>query len=451
VAVTSEFLEQLREVLQRRQTADMQEQLSQPSEIPAPPMAPPMPSPQFQQPRYDVPADPREGQLQQQIAQMDRPRKIGGLETLAKIGMGIGGVNPMQLQQQEDAQRQQKRQNLAQQLQSIMAQRQQGQQTQERGWEREDAQNYRQQQMGMEQDRFGLERERLNLAQQAEQRQSELASRPMEVTGGASLMNPQGQVLGTAPMAERPTAPEELVDIPAIPQLGFAGMKSVPKSIAASLVSQLGQTSRQGTDAPSRIDPLSAEGQAAQIAIDKAKEANKTAGAGGQQSPYSKERATRALADIEDVRSMVSGWTTGFGADALAAVGGTDARTLQGKLNTLKANIAFNELAQMREASKTGGALGSVSDKEAKLLESSLGALDQGLKGAALIGELDKIKGSIDRWQREMDKKPVNPAAPASQPALKPGTVQDGYTYLGGDPSKPTSWRKAQPQGQRGR
>ena len=54
----------------------------------------------------------------------------------------------------------------------------------------------------------------------------------------------------------------------------------------------------------------------------------------------------------------------------------TDARSLSGYIKTLKGNLAFDELKQMREESKTGGALGQVSNIELGLLESAVAALD---------------------------------------------------------------------------
>lgn len=51
----------------------------------------------------------------------------------------------------------------------------------------------------------------------------------------------------------------------------------------------------------------------------------------------------------------------------------------------------------MRAASKTGGALGQVSDREGQLLQSSLGALDQGQSPKAFREQLDKIEESLRR------------------------------------------------------
>lgn len=138
--------------------------------------------------------------------------------------------------------------------------------------------------------------------------------------------------------------------------------------------------------------------------------AQRTQGAGAQGgvSPYSAERARRVVQSVDELigkqqpdgtytGGMINEWTTGMGS-LLKNVPRTDARLVAGKIKTLGASIAFNELTEMREASKTGGALGQVSERELGLLESSLGALDQGLEGEDLRRELIKIRDSMTRW-----------------------------------------------------
>jgi hypothetical protein len=115
------------------------------------------------------------------------------------------------------------------------------------------------------------------------------------------------------------------------------------------------------------------------------------------QSEYAAEHNARTSASVDDILTNVNGWTTGYGG-LLANLPQTDARKLRGKLDTLRANIAFNELAAMRAASKTGGALGSVAVRELELLQNSLGNLDQLQDSESLKTELGKIKSSVERW-----------------------------------------------------
>jgi hypothetical protein len=118
---------------------------------------------------------------------------------------------------------------------------------------------------------------------------------------------------------------------------------------------------------------------------------------GNAPSPYAQERNVRNLESLDALMGKVGNWTAGAGS-LLANVPGTDARDFAAELDTLKANIAFGELTAMREASKTGGALGAISDRELALLSSALGALDPGQSPAHLKAQLQKIRDSIARW-----------------------------------------------------
>ena len=130
-------------------------------------------------------------------------------------------------------------------------------------------------------------------------------------------------------------------------------------------------------------------------------------------SPYSQERARRVVADVDSLKSKVNRASVGFGS-LLSVIPETQAREFKAQLDSLKANIAFNELNAMREASKTGGALGQVSVRELELLESALGALDTGQSPSEFTSQLDKIKASIERWQA---------AAASNQTRTPPPTV----------------------------
>ena len=70
---------------------------------------------------------------------------------------------------------------------------------------------------------------------------------------------------------------------------------------------------------------------------------------------------------------------------------GTNAKKLAGLLDTIKANVSFDTLNQMRQASPTGGALGSVTENELKMLQSTLGSLDQSQDEATLKDNLNRV------------------------------------------------------------
>lgn len=87
------------------------------------------------------------------------------------------------------------------------------------------------------------------------------------------------------------------------------------------------------------------------------------------------------------------GWlvgNTGFGA-YLSGIKGTEPYTLARSLDTVKANIGFDKLQAMRAESKTGAALGPVSDYENKLLQGVMGSLEQGLPAPELRRNLMRV------------------------------------------------------------
>ena len=85
------------------------------------------------------------------------------------------------------------------------------------------------------------------------------------------------------------------------------------------------------------------------------------------------------------------------------SIPGGEAADAQAKLNTLKSQVAFGVLQDMRNNSKTGGALGSVSDAEGKRLEANLAALENAQSEKQMKESLQKIieytQGAKERLQ----------------------------------------------------
>lgn len=129
---------------------------------------------------------------------------------------------------------------------------------------------------------------------------------------------------------------------------------------------------------------------------------------GAGTSDYSVERASRTRQSVAELLADAIASPGIFGRTAAAPLPDfmrTDAfRNFKGELDTLKSNIAFNELTAMREASKTGGALGQVSDREGRLLQSALGALEMDQSAKNFQEQLRKIDASIGRWQEAVAK-----------------------------------------------
>jgi hypothetical protein len=76
---------------------------------------------------------------------------------------------------------------------------------------------------------------------------------------------------------------------------------------------------------------------------------------------------------------------------AVPDIYGTDAADAQAQFDTLKSQIGFGVLQDMRQNSKTGGALGNVSDAEGKRLEANLGALSRKQSLEAFNKGLDEV------------------------------------------------------------
>jgi hypothetical protein len=78
---------------------------------------------------------------------------------------------------------------------------------------------------------------------------------------------------------------------------------------------------------------------------------------------------------IDKALNTISPSSAGYGS-LLSFLPESDARKLKNYLDTIKANIGFDKLQQMRDNSPTGGALGQVSEMENRLLQATSGALD---------------------------------------------------------------------------
>lgn len=135
---------------------------------------------------------------------------------------------------------------------------------------------------------------------------------------------------------------------------------------------------------------------------------------------------------IDKALGQLSPKTTGIVGVGASKIPGTDAYTLKTTLNTIVANLGFDKLQAMRDASPTGGALGQVAVKEIEFLQQTIASLDQGLTQEELAKNLAEIKASYGRLQNILseslsEKQPATTkAAPASAtPAPAGGSVLD--------------------------
>ena len=114
-------------------------------------------------------------------------------------------------------------------------------------------------------------------------------------------------------------------------------------------------------------------------------------------SEFRTEGAERIVDAVNDLRARTNNQTTGIGA-TFTFIPGSVQKNFAADLTFLKSNIGFSVLQAMREASKTGGALGQVSERELEFLNSALGALDQKQSPENFKKNLDRIEQSVNRW-----------------------------------------------------
>jgi|694.fasta_scaffold33182_4 hypothetical protein len=111
--------------------------------------------------------------------------------------------------------------------------------------------------------------------------------------------------------------------------------------------------------------------------------------------------------NIDEALKLVSPKTTGSIGEAtrmLPLSGGSDAASLASYVDTIKANIGFEQLNAMRQESPTGGALGNVAVKELDYLQASLGNLNPNLSEEVLKKNLEAVKTHYTNFMKELQK-----------------------------------------------
>jgi hypothetical protein len=126
----------------------------------------------------------------------------------------------------------------------------------------------------------------------------------------------------------------------------------------------------------------------------------------------------RALGKVKDA------WipTTGPVGSVAQYLPGTNAHDVQNLITTIKANAGFEQLQQMRASSPTGAALGPVSDTENKLLQSTIGSLEQSQSERQFKENLMRVR----KIYNEVVNGPgAEEPSPESAPSTSAPTVDD--------------------------
>jgi len=118
----------------------------------------------------------------------------------------------------------------------------------------------------------------------------------------------------------------------------------------------------------------------------------------------------------------------GIAGNALGRMGvNQEAVDFRNELSSIEGNIAFDRLQQMREASKTGGALGAVSERELTLLMNAYGNINQSTSPARLRENLLTIK----RIMTEIENDPVASQFYYGQGGSSPAQTQSNGVSVG--------------------
>ncbi len=136
---------------------------------------------------------------------------------------------------------------------------------------------------------------------------------------------------------------------------------------------------------------------------------------------YSASKAQNILGFIDQAIDQAgSGAVTGLAGATLGGIPGTQAFNLKRTIDTIKANIGFQELQAMRAASPTGGALGQVAVQELDALQSTLGSLNTSQSRNQLIANLEKIKQHYNNWLSTVNTGTTTAMTPTSNILVSP-------------------------------
>jgi hypothetical protein len=127
---------------------------------------------------------------------------------------------------------------------------------------------------------------------------------------------------------------------------------------------------------------------------------------------------------IGTAKKQIGTFTAGAIGSPLSLLPGTPAKDLAANLETIKANLGFDRLQQMRDASPTGGALGQVAIQELVALQSTVASLDIQQSPAQLRKNLAKIEGHYKKWRETVKKAAEKGSETFGEKINQPTTTQ---------------------------
>lgn len=155
-----------------------------------------------------------------------------------------------------------------------------------------------------------------------------------------------------------------------------------------------------------------------------------------------KQSASNVLDAIANAKAGTGALTTGLLGAATRGIAGTPAFDLAKTVETVKANLGFDRLQQMRDNSPTGGALGQVAVQELNALQATVANLDTAQSTDQMLAGLDKVERHYQNYLAALEQSyqdqygsqpstPVQVNSQAEYDALPSGAIyiEDGKQY----------------------
>lgn len=178
--------------------------------------------------------------------------------------------------------------------------------------------------------------------------------------------------------------------MPADPTYPYQGAQAQAQAQQAANKAAASEYDPQRAALDARIQQLEIAAAERELAAQQTEQAD-TAEMQATKGLRSRLRTGNILEAIKNARTLARKGGTGY-ESLMAALPMSDARALESALSPIKANLAFERLQEMRDESKTGGALGSVSERELDLLSSAVSSLDTGVSQEQFLSSLDAIE-----------------------------------------------------------
>lgn len=158
-------------------------------------------------------------------------------------------------------------------------------------------------------------------------------------------------------------------------------------------------------------------------------------------------KADLVTSTIDKALSQAGFMSTGLVGAGMGIIPGSGAYDLRKTVDTVKANIGFQELQEMRQASPTGGALGQVAVKELDMLQATLGNLDPNQSEDQLKQNLTSIKTSVQRW-RDAVRASQDRSVSRAGSGVSPSPMSPDQPLPGAVPAQPSPGTSQMPPAQ---